>query len=196
MTQVFGQQNTGTTDDDYNTLSFVFWLLMQKVQTNTLVKVISCTNSGGLSPVGRVTVQPLVNQMTGSREGIAHGQIFNCLYSRIAGGDNAIIMDPKAGDLGLMAFCSRDISNVVANAGPANPGSFRMFDWADGVYTSPLQLGVTPSQFIQFAAGITAGTSVFSTTGNVSVGTGASGTFTTPTGQTVTVQDGIIVSIV
>ena len=159
MTQVFGQQNTGTTDDDYNTLSFVFWLLMQKVQTNTLVKVISCTNSGGLSPVGRVTVQPLVNQMTGNREGIAHGQIFNCLYSRITSGGgagssgvvNAIIMDPKPGDIGMMAFCSRDISNVVANAGPANPGSFRMFDWADGVFTMNVPLGLDPTQYIQFS---------------------------------------------
>jgi hypothetical protein len=34
-----------------------------------------------------------------------------------------------------------------------------------------------------------------STTGNVVVGTGASGTFTTPTGQTVTVQDGIVTNI-
>jgi hypothetical protein len=38
-------------------------------------------------------------------------------------------------------------------------------------------------------------TSVVSTTGNLVAGTGASGTFTTPTGQTVTVQDGIIVNI-
>lgn len=34
-----------------------------------------------------------------------------------------------------------------------------------------------------------------STTGNLSAGTGASGSFTTPTGQTVTVLDGIIVNI-
>ena len=33
------------------------------------------------------------------------------------------------------------------------------------------------------------------TSGNFAVGTGATGTFTTPTGQTVTVQDGIIVNI-
>lgn len=36
---------------------------------------------------------------------------------------------------------------------------------------------------------------VVSTTENLVAGTGASGTFTTPTGQTVTVQDGIIVNI-
>ncbi len=151
MSQVFGQQGPTTTDDDYNTLSFVFWLLMQKVQTATIVKVISCTNDGGLSPVGTVTVQPCVNQMTGNRQAVAHGQIFNCLYSRVSGGSNAIIMDPKAGDLGLMTFCSRDISGVVANKGVANPGSFRMFDWADGIFTMNVPLGITPTQTIRFS---------------------------------------------
>lgn len=151
MTQVFGQQDTSTTTDDYNTLAFVFWLLMQNVQTATIVKVISCTNDGALSPVGRVTVQPCVNQMTGNRQAVAHGQIYNCLYSRMTGGDNAIIMDPKAGDLGLMVFCSRDISGVVANEGPANPGSFRKFDWADGVFTMNVPLGKTPTQYVRFS---------------------------------------------
>lgn len=193
--QVYGQQGTSTTDDDYNTLSFVFWLLMQKVQTNTLVKVISCTNSGGLSPVGTVTVQPCVNQMTGARQAVAHGPIYNCLYSRVSGGRNAVILDPEEGDLGMMAFCSRDISGVVANQGPANPGSFRMFDWADGIFTANVPLGITPEQYLQFSAGITAGTPVLQTTQNLSAGTGANGTFTTPTGQTVTVQNGIIVNI-
>lgn len=192
---VYGQQGSTTTTDEYNTLVFVFQLLLQKVQTCTLVEVISCTNNGELSPIGRVSVQPCVNQMTGNRQSVPHGEIFNLLYSRIAAGGNAIIMDPQEGDLGLMGFCSRDISGVVANEGPANPGSFRVFDWADGVYVSGVPLGITPFQFLRFAAGITAGTPVLTTTGNVSVGTGASGTFTTPTGQTVTVQDGIIVNI-
>lgn len=151
MTQVFGQQDTSTTTDDYNTLSFVFWLLMNNIQTATIVKVISCTNNGGLSPVGRVTVQPCVNQMTGNRQAVAHGEIFNCLYSRVSGGRNAIIMDPEPGDLGLMVFCSRDISGVVTNQGPANPASFRKFDWADGVFTMNVPLGIIPNQYIRFS---------------------------------------------
>jgi hypothetical protein len=149
--QVYGQQGITTTDNDYNMLSFVFWTLMQKIQTSTLVKVISCTNNGGLSPVGRVTVQPCVNQMTGLRQAVPHGQIFNCLYSRVSGGRNAIIVDPEVNDLGLMVFCSRDISNVIANIGPANPGSFRMFDWADGIFTMNVPLGITPNQYIRFS---------------------------------------------
>jgi hypothetical protein len=151
MSQVYGQQDTGTTADDYNTLAFVFWSLMANVQTATIVKVISCTNDGGLSPVGRVTVQPCVNQMTGNRQAVPHGEIFNCLYSRMSGGDSALIMDPKEGDLGLMVFCSRDLTQVIANQGPANPGSFRKFDWPDGVFTMNVPLGKTPTQYVRFS---------------------------------------------
>lgn len=151
MSQVYGQQDTGTTADDYNTLAFVFWSLMANVQTATIVKVISCTNDGGLSPVGRVTVQPCVNQMTGNRQAVPHGEIFNCLYSRMSGGDSALIMDPAEGDLGLMVFCSRDLSQVIANQGPANPGSFRKFDWPDGVFTMNVPLGKTPTQYVRFS---------------------------------------------
>lgn len=149
-TGVYGQQGSTTTADEYNTLAFVFWTLMQKVQTCTLVEVLSCTNDGGLAPIGMVTVQPCVNQMTGNRQAVPHGEIFNLLYSRIAGGRNAVIMDPEEGDIGMMNFCSRDISGVIANKGPANPGSFRMFDWADGIYTIGVPMGVTPNQYIQF----------------------------------------------
>lgn len=148
---VYGQQGSTTTTDEYNTLVFVFQLLLQKVQTCTLVEVISCTNNGELSPIGRVSVQPCVNQMTGNRQSVPHGEIFNLLYSRISGGDNAVIMDPSPGDIGLMAFCSRDISGVVANEGPANPGSFRVFDWADGIYTMGVPLGKMPTQYVRFS---------------------------------------------
>jgi hypothetical protein len=152
MSAVTGQQGVGTTVSEFNTLTFVVQMMLQKVQTVTLVKVISCSNSGGLSPVGTVTVQPLVNQMTGNRQAVAHGQIFNIPYLRIQGGANAVIIDPEPGDLGMAAFCSRDISAVKSAKGSANPGSFRMFDWADGLYLGGFLNG-TPQQYIQFSAG-------------------------------------------
>lgn len=148
--QVYGQQDPSTATNDYNTIAFVFKMLMTKIQTGTLVKVVSCTNDGGHAPVGRITVQPLVNQMSGTRQATAHGQLFNCVYSRLTGGDNAVIMDPEPGDIGYMGFCSRDISAVVAAAGAANPGSFRMFDWADGVLVGWVPLGKTPTQYVRF----------------------------------------------
>lgn len=149
--QVFGQQDVSSDANDTNAIAFAFEILMSEIQTGTLVKVISCTNDGGLAPVGRVTVQPLVNQMSGKRTATPHGPIYNCVYSRLTGGANAVIMDPEPGDKGFMGFCSRDVSAVIAgNGAPANPGSFRKFDWADGVLIGWIPLGVTPTQYIRF----------------------------------------------
>jgi hypothetical protein len=150
--QVVGNQDVSTDDNDFNTIAFVFQMMLANVQTSTLVKVISCTNDGGVSAVGRVTVQPLVNQMSGGRIATAHGPISNAVYTRMssAGGKQAVIMDPTPGQIGLMSFCSRDISAVVAAMAAANPGSFRWFDWADGVLVMTLPLGAVPTEYIQF----------------------------------------------
>jgi hypothetical protein len=156
MSDVVGQQGVTTADDDYNTMVFVFQMLMQKVQTCTLVQVLTCTNDGALAPVGTISAQPLVNQMSGNRNPTPHGPIYNLLYSRVSGGDSAVILDPGPGDIGLMCFASRDLSGVRANVGPANPGSFRMNDWADGIYVMGVPLGRTPTQYVRFGAdGIT-----------------------------------------
>lgn len=193
--EVFGQQGPGATTDEYNTTVFAFNVLMQNIQTGTLVKVVSCTNDGDVSPIGRVKVQPLVNQLNGDGTGTPHGQLWNALYARAAGGTNAIIMDPQPNDIGFMGFCSRDISGVVVAMGQANPASRRTFDWADGIFIQEVPLGITPEQYIAFAAGIALGASVVSTTGNLSVGTGVNAVSTDMTGQTLTFQNGILVNV-
>ena len=74
------------------------------------------------------------------------------------------------------------------------PSSRRRFDLADGIYLGGV-LNLTPTQYIALVAGIMITSPQVTTSGNLAVGTGASGVFTTPTGQTITVQDGIIVNI-
>lgn len=153
--QAAGQQQVTTTHDDYNVLVFAIAQYLTKVQTATLVKVVACSNDGGLSPVGTVDVQPLVNMRGGTGTIVPHGQVFGLPYLRVQGGANAVIIDPEPGDIGIAVFASRDISSVKANKAQANPGSFRTFDWADGLYLGGVLNGV-PTQFVQFeAAGIT-----------------------------------------
>lgn len=150
-----GQATAFSDANDYNALQFNIAAALAKVQTLSVVEVISCTNSGGVSAVGTVNVKVLVNLMTGNRTAVPHGTIYNIPYSRLQGGANAVILDPVAGDIGLCGFCSRDISGVKASKGQANPGSQRMFDWADGVYIGGMLNGV-PTQYVQFSsAGIT-----------------------------------------
>lgn len=152
MNTVYGQQGPTTDDSDYNVMAFVVQQLLQKVQTVTLVKVMAVRNAGGIAPVGTIDVTPLVNIMTGNRQPIPHGIIYNIPYFRMQGGANAIILDPQVGDIGMCAFCSRDISAVKATKAAANPGSFRLFDWADGLYFGGM-LNAVPTQYVAFAAG-------------------------------------------
>lgn len=147
---------------DYATTRFIIEALLSRVSTCTLVRVVACTNEGGLSPVGTVDVQPLVNQIAGDGSAWPHGQLYKLPYCRAQGGVNAVILDPQPGDLGLVVFASRDISAIKSAAGKAqaadaatrglNPGSKRQFDMSDGLYIGGLLNG-TPERFVRFYDG-------------------------------------------
>jgi hypothetical protein len=137
---------------EYNNLIFAIRQLMAKMQTATLVQVVSCTNDGGVSAVGSVDVLILVNQINGNGQGISEGQLVNLPYMRMQGGANAVILDPQPGDIGIAVFCSRDISTVVATKAQANPATFRMYDFSDGLYLGGVLNGA-PTSFVQFVSG-------------------------------------------
>lgn len=148
----FGQDSVSSSDSDFNAIAFLVKQALQKIQTATIVQIVNVTNAGGISPVGFVDVIPAVNQMTGNRQSVPHGTIYTLPYLRMQGGANALILDPQKGDLGIALFASRDISVVKATKAIANPGSYRTFDWADGMYLGGLLNGV-PTQYVAFAAG-------------------------------------------
>ncbi len=162
----YGNQGTQTIDSSatgFNAVSFIAQMLINGMATATLVKVVSSTNNGGLSPVGLVDIQPLINQVDGFGNAIPHSIIHNCPYLRLQGGSNAIILDPVAGDTGIAIFSDKDMSKVVnaqlANGGStasqANPDSARRFSFADGLYLGGVLNG-TPVQYIRYSeSGIT-----------------------------------------
>ena len=92
--------------------SFLIRQLIAGIATASLVKVLSVTNAGAVSAVGSVSVQPMVDQVSGNGQPTPHGQIFNLPYFRLQGGGDAVILDPKVNDIGVAIFCSRDISKV------------------------------------------------------------------------------------
>jgi hypothetical protein len=136
---------------DFNAIAAIFKSMLSRVATATLVQVKKCTNDGGVTQVGFVDIQPLINQVDGDGNAVPHGIIYGCPYSRMQGGANAIIMDPEPGDIGVAVFASRDIAGVVAKRGPANPGSNGRFRWSDGLYLGGALNGV-PTQWIRFSA--------------------------------------------
>jgi len=134
---------------EYNALMFTIRQAMSKMETATLVKVVKCTNSGGVSPVGSVDVQPLVNTLNADGTVTKRQPIFNLPYVRFQGGANAIILDPVVGDIGIAIFASRDISSVKATKGQNKPGSYRQFSMADGLYIGGV-LNAAPQNYVQF----------------------------------------------
>lgn len=137
----------------FNQIEFVVSQLLAKLQTVTLVKVISCTNEGNLSPVGTVNVQPLVNQVDSDGNPFPHTTIYNVPYFRLASsGGNAVILDPVNGDIGLCCFASRDLTSVIANKAAANPGSQRKYDFSDALYVGLMVGGGTPTQYVRFVS--------------------------------------------
>ena len=136
-------------------LQFMIRTALSGLRTAIPVKVISCTNAGGLSPIGTVSVQPLVSAVDGSGQVWAHGTVYNVPYMRIQGGTNGIILDPVAGDIGIATVCDRDISTVKSAKKPSAPGSNRKNDMSDMVYLMTI-IGAAPTQYIQFnSSGIT-----------------------------------------
>lgn len=147
-----GQQYPEDSASEFNAHAALVRSMLSKIATATVVKVVSVTNSGGVTATGYVDVQPLVNQVDGAGNAIPHAVIFGAPYGRLMGGTNAVILDPEVGDLGIVVFASRDISSVLATQDQANPGSWRRFDWADAMYVGLGLLGAVPEQFVQFSS--------------------------------------------
>lgn len=147
-----GAADANSFQGDFNKTAFLMWQVLNGISTVKLVQVVAVTNAGDLSPVGFVDVQPLVNQLDGFDNAVDHGVIHNLPYSRLQGGTDAVILDPKVGDIGMAGFCDRDISSVKVSKAQANPGSKRKFDMADGLYIGGFLNG-TPQQYVRFFSG-------------------------------------------
>lgn len=171
---------------DISRIRYIIRSALSGVRTAIPVEVIAVTNSGGVSPIGTVTVKPLVNATDGAGVAWPHAQIANVPYMRIQGGSNAVIIDPQVGDIGIATICDRDISGVKNIGGATNPGSTRKHDMSDMVYLMTI-IGAAPTQYVQFnssgisivsptAVNVQAPTASVTTTGNVSVTAGGSAT--------------------
>lgn len=133
-------------------VQFMIRRALAKVRTTTLAQVLKVTNTGGVVPVGTLTIKILVQQNDSAGNLVEAGTVYNVPYSRLSGGTNAVIIDPQVGDIGVVGFGDRDLSSVLAAQGTAGPGSSRRHHWSDALWVATLPLGVTPTQYLQFNA--------------------------------------------
>lgn len=140
-------------NNSFNEIYFLVSNMLGKSSTAALVRV-EAVRGGGVGPIGRCDVKPLVYQMDAEGKALPHGVIHDLPYMRVQGGTRgAVICDPVVGDVGLAIFCDRDISSVKAgNGSPALPASRRMHDMADGLYLGAF-IAATPEQYVHFGDG-------------------------------------------
>lgn len=150
----------------------------------------------------------------GSAKMINMPLLLDCPVEFPGGGGVTLTFPITKGDECTVKFASRCIDAWWQQGGVQPPAEFRIHDLSDGfafvgVRSQPRVLtGVsTDSAQIRSDDGtivleVSAGGAVIvadapstETTGNLVAGTGASGSFSTPGGQTVTVRDGIITNI-
>lgn len=129
--------------------AFAFRAAMAEVRTSIPVKVVAVHSTGGVSPVGRVDLQPLVQQTDSAGNVVDLPIVYGVPYLRWQGGTSAVILDPVAGDVGLACFCDRDVAAVISTAAKAPPGSNRRFSLSDGFYIGAT-LNAVPTQYVLF----------------------------------------------
>jgi len=156
--------------------------LIGKRHTITLVEVVKVYDSDDLAAVGFVDIKPMVQMIDGANNVYERGVITKAPYFRLQGGGNALIVNPKSGDIGLAAFCERDISMVKRTRKSAAPNTRRQFSLNDAVYFGGFLNGV-PSQYIQF---LESGINIKST-GNINI----NGVNISPSGI-ITLSNGVV----
>ena len=124
-----------TNASPYNQLEFIIERkIREMINTSALVRVDSCTSSGPGAPAGVVSATPLVSQVDAEGNALPMVSLPRLPHCRAQAGIAAIILDPVPGDIGVASFCKSDSSTVQPGTKePQRPGSWRVFDMADGM---------------------------------------------------------------
>lgn len=138
----------GLTDPStmFNAVDFVVRQRLARCRTMVLAQIVAVDESAGT-----VDVRPVVNQIDGLGNATEHGTVLGLPFMGIQGGGNAVVIVPAVDEIGVVVVSDRDISAVKASRARANPGSFRRFDLADGVYLGSV-FGTAPTQQVKFTS--------------------------------------------
>ena len=151
MNEYKSNQQPDSATTEYNALDFVINSLINKRHFCCPVIVTKVSNNDELAPVGYADLRPAIEQRDGFGNLVEHDIIYNCPYFRLQGGTNAIIIDPKIGDIGIALFADQDISIFQRIKKICLPGSYRRNDYSDGIYIGGI-LNSTPVQYIRYSA--------------------------------------------
>lgn len=124
---------------------YVFIEIVQVQNVNEITK------SDG-STYKTLDVMPLLRGLTADREIMDSEPIYSIPYLRLQRGSSGVIMDPEVGDIGLIAVCDRDVSNILntgKSAAPARPS--QLHNATNAIYlTGIASLNGDPTQYVRF----------------------------------------------
>ena len=149
-----GQDGLTTNNSPYNAQAFMIRQMLNQVNTAEPVQVTSCSVQDELAPVGTVTVKPMVNLVDGDGKGHEQSSLFSLPYLRMQGGENAFVVDPKPGDMGLAVYAMRDteaLKETKGQGGSVNPGSARTYSKGDGFFLGGF-LNAVPKRYVHISA--------------------------------------------
>ena len=184
MPSAYGPMSPEDSSSEFNVISFIIQRALDRVRT-IIPAQVKAVHGGGIGVPPTVDVLPLVNMLDGNGNATPHVTIFGVPAVRLQAGTFAFIADPVVGDLGVLLLCDRDISSVKSTSAQANPGSFRRFDFADGIYLGGILGTQTPQQYIEFTS---TGMTILDALGNMIQ--------TSATGMVLTTKTGGVVNIV
>lgn len=136
-----------------NNIMFAIRQTMNEMSVAVPVTVVAVYPSNS---TGYVDVLPLIGQVNGKQEYVPPVTLYHLPYSRIQGGEAALIIDPVVGDKGLAVFTDADASGVTADTTePQQPSSYRRFSQSDGYYIGGF-LNQKPVTFLELTQDKTA----------------------------------------
>lgn len=155
----------------------------------------------------RAVIKPAITGVASLGQKVSKSPLSDIPVLNLSGGGITLYFPIKTGDTGWLIACDRNISLFKQNLTESAPNDIRKHKYEDSFFIPDKinNIGVTdPTAFVisggttsislkSGAIGITAATTAV--TGNLTVSTGASGTFRSADNKTVTVVSGIITKI-
>lgn len=142
-----GKAKSSDLINDYNSLIFIIRQQLLGLNTAEIVRVEAINEDNTLD------VLPLLNLADAQGTFQNSSVIFNIPYIKIQGGKNLIDIKPEVGDIGIVIYCQRDISNILTSKTQSNPASNRSYSCSDGIYiASIMSLNQQPENFIKVDA--------------------------------------------
>lgn len=148
-TPSYGHNQATSPTATFNALRHVVDMAADARMTCTIVQVKKIKTDGGVAPIGRVEVQPMVQMVDGIGQTVDHVSVYNLPYIRMVGGKSAVIIDPKVNDIGIVVVADRDISGVKSSKKVSPPGSGRSNNISDGIFIGCC-LSEKPQNYIRF----------------------------------------------